>query len=435
MDFFAVGLLGIAVMVGLILLGVNIGMSMFLVGFIGYAYCVDFKAAFSLFKTVPFSQAASFSLSVIPLFVLMGQFAFRSGITEGLFDAAAKWLNRLPGSLAVATVAAAAGFSAICGSTIATTATMTTVALPQMRKYGYDDGLSAGCIVAGGTLGVLIPPSTVFIVYGLVAEQSIGRLFASGIVPGLILALFYALTVVLCCKLRPGSAPKSESCTWRERLISVKGIGPVVVLFAAVIGGMFAGVFTANEAAAIGAVIGLAFMVLSRKLSPLSFKQSLTDSASTTAMIFQVLLGAYMFNYFLSVTRLPTMLAEFVGGLPINRYFIVLFIMFIFLMLGCIMDSLPIVLLTVPIFLPIIKALGFDPIWYGVLMVLASDQGLMTPPVGMNVYIVAGMAKDIPMQKVFSGTLPFVGAIFACIVLVVFFPQLALWLPDMLFGK
>jgi tripartite ATP-independent transporter DctM subunit len=432
MSLFAIGLLGIAVMVALILLGVNIGMSMFLVGFIGYAYCVDVGAAFAIFRTVPFTQAASFSLSVIPLFVLMGQFGFHSGITSGLFDAARKWFTRLPGSLSVATIISAAGFSAICGSTIATTATFTTVALPEMRRHGYDDGLATGSIVAGGTLGVLIPPSTVFIVYGLVAEQSIGKLFASGILPGVILAFLYCVTVVLICKLQKGAAPSRESFTWRERMVSLKGVGPVALLFIAVIGGMFAGVFTANEAAAIGAAIGLIFMIVMRRFSFSALKQCLLESANTTAMIFQVILGAYAFNYFMTATELPMLLAEFVGGLAINRYIIVVFIMVIFMLLGCIMDCLAIILLTAPIFLPVIQTLGFDPIWYGVLMVLASDQGLMTPPVGMSVYIVSGMAKDIPMPKIFRGTMPFVGAIFLCILIVIFFPQISLWLPSVL---
>jgi tripartite ATP-independent transporter DctM subunit len=434
MNFMAVGLIGIAIMVTLILLGVNIGMAMFAIGFLGFAYVVDVKAAFSLFKTVPFSQAASFSLSVIPLVIVMGKFAFRSGLSDGLFDASRKWFSKMPGSLGIATIAAAAGFSAICGSTVATAATMTTIALPEMRKYGYDPGLATGTIVAGGTLGVLIPPSTVFILYGIVAEQSIGRLFAAGVVPGLLLALLYSLTVLLICKLRPGSAPPAQSFSWGERIRSIRGVGPVVLLFIAVIGGMFTGFFTANEAASIGAVIGLVFMAIRRKLTLRTLFTCLRDSISTTAMIFQVLLGAYVFNYFLSVTRLPTNLAEFVVNLNLNRYIVVLFIMVVFLVLGCIMDSIPIVLLTVPIFLPIIQELGFDPIWYGVLMVLASDQGLMTPPVGMNVYVVAGMAKDIPMQKIFAGTVPFVAAIFVCIVIAVFFPQLSLWLPTLIYG-
>jgi tripartite ATP-independent transporter DctM subunit len=432
MELYLVGIIGIVIMVILLLLGVNIGMSMFLIGFIGYAYCIDLDVAFQLFMSVPFTQAASFSLSVIPLFVLMGQFAFRSGITTGLFDFAKKWGSKLPGSLAIATIIAAAFFSAICGSTIATTATFVTVALPEMRKAGYDDGLSTGSIVAGGTLGVLIPPSTVFIVYGLVAEESIGKLFASGIIPGILLAICYCAAVVLITKLHKGSTPANQVYSWKERLLSLKGIGPTAVLFIAVIGGMFLGVFTANEAAAIGAAIGLLFLVFNKTFSFRAVAQCLVDSLKTTAMIFQVILGAYVFNYFLTVTELPQFLAEWVGGLPINRYFIVIVIVLIFFVLGCIMDSLAIILLTVPIFLPIIKGLGFDPIWYGVLMVLAQDQGLMTPPVGLNVYIVSGMVRDIPMQKIFKGTMPFVAAIFFCILLVIFFPQLSLWLPSII---
>jgi tripartite ATP-independent transporter DctM subunit len=288
--------------------------------------------------------------------------------------------------------------------------------------------------VAGGTLGVLIPPSTVFILYGIVAEQSIGRLFAAGVVPGIVLAFCYILTILTICKVKPGSAPQAKNYSAKERLMALKGIMPVAILFIAVIGGMFAGIFTANEAAAIGAVISLVFMLINHKFSWHNFISSMLDTVSTTAMIFQVILAAYVFNSFLSATMLPTNLARYIVALNLNRYLVIVFIIIIFLVLGCLMDSIPLVLLTVPIFLPIITELGFDPIWYGVLMVLASDQGLMTPPVGMNVYVVAGMVKDIPMMTIFKGTIPFVVAIFVAMVAVIAFPQLSLWLPNLIYG-
>jgi tripartite ATP-independent transporter DctM subunit len=419
-------------MVIMILQGVNIGMSMFIVGFAGYAIIVGPDAALNIFSTVPFTQAASFALSVIPLFVLMGQFCFSSGVTAGLFDFARKWGSKMPGSLAVATIIAAAFFSAICGSTIATTATFVTIAYPEMKKHGYNKGLATGAIVSGGTLGVLIPPSTVFIVYGLVAEESIGKLFAAGIVPGILLAVAYCVTVIIICVRHKDYAPYGESYPWRARFRSLLGVLPIAGLFIVVIGGMFKGFFTANEAAAIGAVVGLVFMFAYRKFTFASFKQCIKDGVSTTALIFQVLLGAYVFNYFLTVTGMPQVLAEWVGGLPVNRYVVICVIILIFFVLGCIMDSMAIILLTVPIFLPIVKALGFDPIWYGVLMVLAQNQGLMTPPVGLNVFICAGMLKgEVPMQKIFKGVVPFIVAIFIVIVVCIFFPQLSLWLPGL----
>lgn len=434
MSYMGVGVFCILLMVILILLGFNIGMTMFAVGFFGLVYISGWKVALSAFKTIPYTQASNYTLVVIPLFILMGQAAYKAGISGGLFEAGEKWLSRLPGGLAIATIAASAGFSAICGSTVATSATMATVAYPEMRKNNYEPGLSTGCIVAGGTLGVLIPPSTVFIVYGISAEASIGRLFAAGVLPGVFLALLYSITTIIICKIRPDSAPAVHSYPWRERLRSLKGLWQMVLLFLAVIGGMFSGLFTANEAAAMGAVLCLVLMALNRKMSWKNLISSLTESVSTTSMIFQIVLGAYVFNNLLATSMLPTNLARWIISMDFNRYVVIVLIIFIFLILGCLMDSLPLVLLTVPIFLPIVTSLGFDPIWYGVLMVLAADQGVMTPPVGLNVYVVSGMIRDVPMPKIFAGTFPFVIAIFICIVIVIAFPQLALWLPSQIYG-
>ena len=434
MDPATVGLIGILVTVGLILLGINIGMVMFAVGLFGFGYIVNMNAAIGLFKTIPFAQATSFSVAVIPLFVLMGQFAFKSGMSSGLYDFSRKWFSGLPGPLAVATVAAAAGFSSICGSTTATTATMTSLALPEMKEAKYDNGLACGSIVAGGTLGVLIPPSTIFIMYGIMAEQSIGRLFCAGILPGILLACLYIMTIVIVCKARPGFAPGREHFSWLERLSSLKHLISVGLLFIAVIGGMFSGFFTANEAAAIGAFIALVFIMIYRKMSLKTLLTSLKETVLTSGMIFQVMLGAMVYNSFLTVSNLPINVAKWIISMDMNRYLVIALIFLIFLILGCCIDSIAMVLLTVPIFLPIITELGFSPICYGVMMVLAAEQGLMTPPVGMNVFIVSNMAKDIPIQKIFKGTLPFVAAIFACIVILIAFPQIALLLPGIIFG-
>jgi tripartite ATP-independent transporter DctM subunit len=435
MNLTLIGLLGVCVLVVLILLGVNIGVSMAAVGFVGFALIVDFPTAFAMFRTIPFTQSSGYALTVVPLFILMGEFAFASGLSSGLYNAADKWLSRVKGGLAVTSIVACAGFSAICGSTAATAATMGNIALPEMKKADYRASLSTGSLAAGGTLGILIPPSTAFVVYGIATEQSIGRLFAAGIIPGILLALCYIFTVMILCKRNPSLAPTSDrTFTWSEKFRSLIGVGPVCVLFLAVIGGMFAGIFTANEAATVGAVIGAGLMAVRGKLTVRSLFTCVMNSIKTTAMIFQIFICAYVFNYFLTVTMLPHALARFIAGLDVSRYVVMAIILLIFLGLGCIMDSMAMVLLTIPIFLPIVLSLGFDPIWFGVIMVMVMEQGLMTPPVGMNVYIIAGVAKDVPMTEIFKGVLPFVVALFVAVIIIIIFPQLALFLPSVFYG-
>ncbi len=433
MDPLMIGVIGIVILVILLFMGMNIGITMFAVGFFGYMIVVNFNAALGILKTIPFAQATNYSFTVIPLFVLMGQFAFHSGMSADLFDAANKWLGRFRGGLAMATVAACAGFAAICGSTAATAATMGVVALPEMRKHGYKDSLATGSIAAGGTLGILIPPSTGFIIYGIVAEQSIGQLFAAGVLPGIVLAICYILAVVVQVKMKPDLAPATAKFTLKEMVISLKGTIGMIVLFLAVIGGMFAGIFTANEAAAVGAVLALGFMIIKRQFTWKRFVMCLRDTIKTSAMVFLILIGAYVFGSFLAITKLPMSLASFVDSLEVSRYVILAVIIIIYMVLGCLMDSLAMVMLTVPIFLPIVLALGFDPIWYGVLMIMVMEMGLITPPVGMNVYIVAGVAKDVPLFTIFKGVAPFVGAMVVAIIIVIAFPQISLLLPGLFF--
>ena len=432
LNFFAVA--GIISLVILLALGMNVGLTMMVVGFGGVWMIRGFTPALGILRTVPFSNAMNYSFTVIPLFILMGQLAFYAGLSADLFSAADKWLGRFKGGLAMATIAACAGFAAICGSSAATAATMCVVALPEMRKYGYKDSLATGAISAGGTLGILIPPSTGFIIYGIVAEQSIGRLFAAGVIPGLVLTLCYIVCIAVQVRLQPDLAPGTKDYPLKEKLIALKGTIGMLILFFAVIGGMFSNLFTASEAAAVGAALALGALVMKGKFTWKTFVDALRDTIKASAMVFLILIGAYVFGTFLAITRLPMTLASFVRGLDVNRYVILAFILAVYFVLGCLMDSLAMVVLTIPIFLPIVTNLGFDPIWYGVIMVMVMQTGLITPPVGMNVYVVAGVAKDVPLVTVFRGVMPIVLGIVVATAIVAAFPQLSLWLPGILFG-
>ena len=424
--------IGVIVLLVLLIMGMNIGLCMTCVGFFGYWAVRSFPAAIALFKTIPFTQATTYSFTVIPLFVLMGNLCFYSGMSGDLYDCAHKILGGIRGGLAMATVAACACFSAICGSTAATAATMGVVALPEMREHGYDDSLSCGSIAAGGTLGILIPPSTGFIVYGIVSGTSIGALFAAGILPGIVLALCYIGAISIVVKLHPERAPGKLKFTLKEKLISLKGALAMIVLFFIAIGGIFLGWFTANEAAAVGAMAALIYLIARGRFTWKIFISCLRDTVKTSGMIFLILIGAYVFGAFLTITGLPTALASFVNGLSVSRYLILFVIILIYAIMGCLMDSLAMVMLTVPIFLPIMQGLGFNDVWYGVLMIMVMEMGLITPPVGMNVYIVAGVAKDVPLQKIFRGVAPMVGGMCVAIFILCAIPELALCLPRLL---
>lgn len=432
MDALTIAIIGILVLLILLVMGMNIGICMMAVGFVGYWCIRGFEPALLLFQKIPFTQASNYSFTVIPLFVLMGQLCYYSGMSKDLFNMFQKLLGNLKGGLAMATVGACACFSAICGSTAATAATMGVVALPEMREHGYEDGLSCGSIAAGGTLGILIPPSTGFIIFGIVAGESIGALFAAGIIPGLILALCYIISIAIVVHLHPEKAPGRMKYTAKEKLASLKGGIAMVVLFVLVIGGMFANFFTANQAAAFGALAALIYLIGRRKFTWKIFISCLKETIKTSGMIFLILIGAYVFGSFLSISQLPMRLADFITSLDVNRYLILLVIIILYAIMGCFMDSLAMVMLTVPIFLPIMKELGFDPIWYGVLMIMVMEMGLITPPVGMNVYIVSGVAKDVPLQKIFAGVAPMVVGMLVAVLIVCIFPQVALFLPNLM---
>ena len=423
------------ILFALLAIGVHVGFTLFFVGFIGFWWVVDFESAIGVLGTATFTNASSYTFSVIPLFVLMGNYAYASGISNGLYDFASKWLNKCPGGLACATVAACAGFGAICGSAQATAATMGTVALPEMRKHGYADSLSTGCIAAGGTLGFLIPPSSAFIIYGVVSENSIGELFASGVFPGIFLTVCFIITIIIQVKLNPSLCAKSEEYSWSERLRAIKNILSMLILFGLVIGGIFSGIFSTNEAAAAGSLFAFIFMIVNGRLNKRSLVESVMTSVSAFGMSFLLIVGAGIFGNFLTVSGLPAMLSDFVDSLQVSRYVILALIILIYAFLGCIMDGAAMVLLTVPIFLPIMLNLGFDSIWFGTLVVLVSQLGQITPPVGLCAYVIAGVAGDVPLQTVFKGIVPFIVGIVITIIAITVFPDLALWLPDLLYKQ
>ncbi|GHU06847.1 C4-dicarboxylate ABC transporter permease [Betaproteobacteria bacterium] len=425
---------GIVVLLALLFLGMHIGLAMTLVGFAGYAIVVNFNAAIGVLRNVPASQASNFALVVIPLFILMGNFAFASGMSEGLYSTGNKWLSGLPGGLSCATIAACAGFGAVCGSVPATTATMGAVAIPEMRRYRYSDTLSTGSVAVGGTLGIIIPPSTPMVVYGIIAEQSIGRLFLSGVIPGIILTIILCATVIIMVKRNPSLAGPSVSYTWQERLASLKELTWMAVLFVCVFFMMFSGIFTINEAAAGGAFLALLITLVRGRLTWKTFTAVMYDSIKTTSMVFLVLIGAIIFGNFLAITRLPMVLAASIASLAVSKYAILALIIVIYAILGCFMDALPMIMLTVPIFLPIILELGFDPIWFNVVIILVMQLGCITPPVGLSCYVVSGIARDIPLSTIFRGAIPFCLGILLTIVLVTALPGLATWLPALLLG-
>lgn len=431
MNLNLVAIIGIVILLLLMFNGMNIGWAMLLVGFFGYAFVVNFNAALGVLSTVPTTQAATYSLTVIPLFILMGNFAYASGISSGLYNACDKLLARLPGGLACATVGASACFGAICGSTQATAATIGVIAIPEMRKYGYDDSLSCGSVSVGGTLGIMIPPSSPMIVYGLLAMVSIGKLFSAGILPGILEAVLCMITIVVLAKVNPKLVPNRVRYSAAELLRSLVGLIPMVILFGIVFIGMFSGWFTINEAAAAGALVALLLMIILRKFTWKAFFKVMKDTVKTTGMTYLILIGAVVFGNFLTITNMPSNLARMVAGLNVSRYVILAIIIAIYFIMGMLMDALPMMMLTVPIFLPIMTQLGFDEIWFGIIIIVVMQLGLITPPVGSSCYVISGIARDVPLLKIFKGSLPFCIPLLLTIVLLAIFPQIALWLPNL----
>ena len=429
MNQITTGMIGIGVLFLLMFLRMPIGFAMALVGFAGFIYLGSLQGALYIMGTETFSNVSSYTLSVLPLFMLMGQFAFHSGISDKLFRTAHKWLGHLPGGLAMATIAGCAAFGAICGSGIATALTFGPVVLTEMKKYGYDPGLATGSVAAGGTLAILIPPSGIFILYGLITQQSIGKLFIAGVLPGILLSSLCMATIYALVKRNPRLALVAPAVNMREKLASLGGMSETLALFILVMGGLYGGLFTANEAAGVGAAGALLIGLATRKLAWKGFTHALFETVKTTGMVFVIIIGALIFNRFLALTRIPDALVSIAGGLGLSASATLAVIVIIYLVLGALFDELAITFLTVPIFYPVILSKGIDPIWFGVVYVILMELGMILPPVGINVFVIAGVAKDVPMYTVYRGIAPFILPMLITIGILMAFPQIALFLP------
>jgi tripartite ATP-independent transporter DctM subunit len=427
-----IGIIGFIILLLLIFSQMPVGFSMALVGFCGFAMIVSWDAALSLIARDIFDVFGSYNLTVIPLFVLMGQIAFHAGISTRLFNVAYRFIGHWPGGMAIATIGACAGFSAICGSTNATAATMTAVTLPEMRKYNYDDGLAAGVIAAGGSLGILVPPSVIFIIYGIMTEQSIGKLFMAGVLPGILLTFFFIVSIVVTTRMNPQLAPRGPKTEWKDKIASLSGVIETLILFIMVMGGLFTGFFTPTEAGGMGAFGALIIAIIRQNIRFSGMVQALFETTRISCMIMVIVAGATVFGHFLAITRIPYDIAGWVAGFQMPPYCIMGVIIFVFLIGGCIIDSLALIMLTVPIFYPVVQSLGYDPMWFGVIIVLVTQIGVITPPVGINVYVVSGVARDIPLQMIFRGVIPLLVALLACTILMIPFPQIALFLPRLM---
>jgi len=423
------GIIGIGVLIIMFLLRMPIAFAMALVGFAGFAYLSTPGAALGLLARDIFEQFSSYPLSVIPMFILMGSFAFAVGISRRLYDTAYTWVGQLRGGLTIATVLACAGFGAICGSSTATAATMGKIALPEMKRYNYDDTLATGTVAAAGTLGILIPPSTVLIVFGILTEESIGKLFIAGVFPGLLLSLLFALTVYFICLRNPTLGPSGAPTSWRKKAVALTGIIETLALFALAIGGLFAGLFSPTMAGAVGAAGALIIGLARRKLTWQTFFEAAKDGLQTSCMVLFILAGATVFGHFMAISRIPFELAEWLEGLPLPTMGIVGIIVFIFFIGGFFMDAMAMIVLLIPIFYPVLTALNVDLIWFGVIVVLVGEMGVITPPVGVNVFVIKGIAPDIPIEKIFKGIFPFLYALIICTIILMAFPQIATFLP------
>ena len=433
MDPVIAGVIGTVLVFLLLFLGMPIAFALMLVGFAGVSYLASIEAALPIAARTVYEVSAYYPYTVIPLFIVMGGFAGSSGMTKDLYSTFDKWFRKLPGGLGIATIGACAGFAAVSGSSVATAATMGTVALPEMKRFNYHPRLATGSIAAGGTLGFLIPPSIGFIVYGMLTEQSIGKLLIAGMIPGLILAAAYMVIVVAWVKLNPSVAPASpEAVSWREKFSALLGVWEPLAIFLLVMGGIYAGFFTPTEAGAIGATVLFLVAIIKRKLNRQNLVEALLEAVRISVMVLFLVAGANVFSYFLALSTIPMKVATWAAGLEVSPYVIHTIIVVIYLFLGCFLDAISMMVLTMPVIFPVILALGFHPIWFGVIAVLMMEAGLITPPMGLNIFTVAGVAKDTPVETIFRGVAPFLFSIFAVVILITIFPRLALFLPNMM---
>jgi C4-dicarboxylate transporter DctM subunit len=426
----AVAVIGFVSLFTLMLLRVPIGMALGLVGVTGFGYLTSMTPALKIVGHTTMRTVTDFNYAVVPLFLLMGSFATTSGMSRELFRAANAFIGHLRGGLGIATILACGGFAAICGSSVATAATFSRVAYPEMRRFNYPESFSAGVIAAGGTLGIMIPPSTVLAIYGIITEQDIGKLFIAGVIPGILAVIMYAATVSIIGWTRPGFLPAGPKANWSERADSLRHVWATLLLFAFVIGGLYGGVFTATEAAGAGAGGAFIIGVARRRLSGKQILQCLLETTRTTAAVFTILIGALLFGYFLTITQTPQKVTAFLTGLGIGNYGVLTLILIMYLLLGCLMDALAIVILTVPIIFPLIKEMGFDPIWFGIIIVMTVELGLIHPPVGMNIFVIKSVLEDIKISTIFKGVIPFIITDIIRLIILVLFPVLATWLPS-----
>ena len=425
-----VGILGLAGLFLLIFLRVPIGIALSIAGALGYWSLSGLDPTLALLGSVPFEIAYNYDLSIIALFVLMGNFAMVSGMSRDLYDMARSLVGHWPGGLASATVVGCAGFAAVSGSSLASAVTMGRVALPEMKRHDYHPRLATGCVAAGGTLGILIPPSTGFIIYALLTEESIGQLFLAGVLPGLLLTGLFMATIAILTRLNPAIGPSAPKLAWRERFRSVGRSLSLVGIVFAVLGGIYFGVFTPVEAAAVGAFLTLVLTIVRRRLTLETLKFCILETVKTFAFVYLIVIGAFLFNPFLAVTQIPANLAAAMPGLDLSPLVILIVIVFGYIVLGTFLEGLAMMVLTLPIVFPLIKDMGYDPIWFGALLVVILEMSLISPPLGLNVFVVKGIAEGVPMGEIFRGIIPFWGAMLICAALLIAFPDIALILPE-----
>jgi C4-dicarboxylate transporter, DctM subunit len=422
------GIFGLVLALALFFTGIELGFAMAVVGFLGFSYVVSFKAGFNLLAKDVFEVLSSYGLTVIPLFIFMGQIAFNAGIAKRLFDTAYKFVGHIPGGLAMATVGGATAFKAICGSSPATAATFASVAVPEMDRYGYSKKLSTGIVATVGTLGILLPPSVTLIVFGIITEQSIGKLFLAGLIPGLMIALFFILIIFVWCRINPALGPKGKKSSWRERLKSLPEVMWVGIIFALVIGGLMKGFFTPTEAGSVGTFAVLALSLLKRDLTWKGYVKSIQESLRTACMVLMLIVGSTILGHFLAVTKIPMLAADWIIGLQFPRDLTMVIIALIYLLGGSFIDDLAFMILATPIFYPVILKLGYDPIWFGMIIAITVMIGVVIPPVALNVFVVKNITK-VPFGVIYKGVYPFLLSLVVCAILLFCFPSLALFLP------
>lgn len=432
-----IGVIGIGVMVALFFSRMPVAYVMTLVGFLGFGYMISVPGGLNLLSRSFYDTFSSYGLTTIPLFILMGQFAFNTGISRRLYETAYTYLGHTRGGLAMTTVTACTAFGAVCGSSPATAATMATVGLPEMRRYRYSDELATGSVASGGGLGMIMPPSVVLIVYGVLTEQSIGALFVSGIIPAILMTFLFIICIYISCRLNPDLGPPGEKFTLRQKLKALVGMIDTLSVFIFVMGGMFIGLFTPTEAAAVGVFGVIVVSLLRRQMTWQRLVKSLHETLRTSCMVMLLIAGAVVFGKFLAVTRIPFNIASWIGGLDLPPVLVMAAIIGVYFIGGCVMDALALIMLTIPIFYPVVTNLGYDPIWFGIIIVLVTQMGVITPPVGINVYVVYGVAQNVigrvPLESIFKGIIPFLIAIVIGTGIMILFPQIVLFLPNLMY--